>query len=452
MDAAPTPSALVARRWQAAIDDASAGRHAPCVSARPGCGRIAARSGRPTIRATSSRSQPTGRRTPHHQTDIGVDRAQRRRNRGGCGACPHVGRGDEHDQVGGIRGDFDRRRQPARQIADDGCAAASAGVDHRGQRSGLDVVAFAGTRQHAEPVPLRQRLAQRGDVEPAVLQCEIGPTQSRLFLAADHQIDATAPRVGIDKESVGRGLRKSGREQRGPRTSAACHQRRRPRPVRPSSRRDSAASDSAATSSASSAGRVMTRWAPTAIAASHSAACGSVWLSRMTCPRRGSAGSGAAAGPRGVEQHGRCSGPGLPARRLRNAWTTASTRSGGDAGRRRRASPIRRPWRGRRWLRSSAQSAGAHRPNASASSPPVDEVANCGWNGCQRGEPKTLFRNYDGLPHLSGQRKGPEKGRPPPGGEEAEVVVYQPRGVGLMHTRHKPSNPHYTHGKPKRRK
>jgi hypothetical protein len=36
--------------------------------------------------------------------------------------------------------------------------------------------------------------------------------------------------------------------------------------------------------------------------------------------------------------------------------------------------------------------------------------------------------------------------RPPPGGEEAEVVVYQPRGVGLMHTRHKPSNAHYTHG------
>jgi len=23
--------------------------------------------------------------------------------------------------------------------------------------------------------------------------------------------------------------------------------------------------------------------------------------------------------------------------------------------------------------------------------------------------------------------------------------VYQPRGVGLMHTRHKPSNAHYTH-------
>jgi hypothetical protein len=37
------------------------------------------------------------------------------------------------------------------------------------------------------------------------------------------------------------------------------------------------------------------------------------------------------------------------------------------------------------------------------------------------------------------------KGRPPPGGEEARVVVYQPRGVGLMHTQHKPSNAHYTH-------
>src|ERR1043165_5673706 len=43
-------------------------------------------------------------------------------------------------------------------------------------------------------------------------------------------------------------------------------------------------------------------------------------------------------------------------------------------------------------------------------------------------------------------RKDRKKGRPPPGGEEAEVVVYQPRGVGLIHPRHKPSNAHYTHG------
>jgi hypothetical protein len=57
------------------------------------------------------------------------------------------------------------------------------------------------------------------------------------------------------------------------------------------------------------------------------------------------------------------------------------------------------------------------------------------------------------IPQLRGSRGivryanlAPERGRPPPGGEEAEVVVYQPRGVGLMHTRHKPSDAHYTHG------
>ncbi len=56
------------------------------------------------------------------------------------------------------------------------------------------------------------------------------------------------------------------------------------------------------------------------------------------------------------------------------------------------------------------------------------------------------------FPTYPTNEKARKKGRPPPGGEEAEVVVYQPRGVGLMHTRHKPSNSHYTHGKPERRK
>jgi hypothetical protein len=59
---------------------------------------------------------------------------------------------------------------------------------------------------------------------------------------------------------------------------------------------------------------------------------------------------------------------------------------------------------------------------------------------------KTPFRNHRGRWDYPGEERGPQKGRPPPGGEEAEVVVYQPRGVGLMHTRHKPSTIHYTHG------
>jgi hypothetical protein len=54
--------------------------------------------------------------------------------------------------------------------------------------------------------------------------------------------------------------------------------------------------------------------------------------------------------------------------------------------------------------------------------------------------------------HVPNAKEPPKKGRPPPGGEEAEVVVYQPRGVGLMHTRHKPSNAHYTHAIADRRK
>jgi hypothetical protein len=72
---------------------------------------------------------------------------------------------------------------------------------------------------------------------------------------------------------------------------------------------------------------------------------------------------------------------------------------------------------------------------------------------CRLSVVKTRFRNYATVRHLSALRnRAQKKGRPPPGGEEAEVVVYQPRGVGLMHTRHKPSNAHYTHGSAGRRK
>ncbi|ASW98936.1 hypothetical protein CKJ56_02010 [Mycobacterium intracellulare subsp. chimaera] len=45
-------------------------------------------------------------------------------------------------------------------------------------------------------------------------------------------------------------------------------------------------------------------------------------------------------------------------------------------------------------------------------------------------------------------KKTREKGRPPPGGEEARVVVHQPRGVGLIHPRLRPSNAYYTHDSP----
>ena len=48
---------------------------------------------------------------------------------------------------------------------------------------------------------------------------------------------------------------------------------------------------------------------------------------------------------------------------------------------------------------------------------------------------KIAFRNYWRISGPIRKAKAPQKGTTPARGEEAEVVVYQPRGVGLMHTR-----------------
>jgi hypothetical protein len=77
----------------------------------------------------------------------------------------------------------------------------------------------------------------------------------------------------------------------------------------------------------------------------------------------------------------------------------------------------------------------------------------------QAGQTIRHVRVENHVPQLTGNEESVpnaketlEKGRPPPGGEEAEVVVYQPRGVGLMHTRRKPSNAYYTHATAEGRK
>ena len=61
-------------------------------------------------------------------------------------------------------------------------------------------------------------------------------------------------------------------------------------------------------------------------------------------------------------------------------------------------------------------------------------------------------RTLNRLPDDANLAAAVQKGRPSPGGEEARVVVHQPRGVGLMHTRPKPSEANYTHDKAPRRK
>ena len=265
-------------------------------------------------------------------------------------------------------------------------------------------------------------------VEPPCSNARSGQRNPGSSSAADHQIDSAAPRVGIDEQSIARGFGKSSREQRRACTAAAGHHGddRTPAPVVADG--DSAASDSAATSSASSAGSVMTCWAPTAIAASHSPACGSPRLSRMTRPRRGSAGP--CSGGRRRRREAR------PMPRSRLAGSAAAKRARRPhlqrrrRGRRRRASPIRRPSRGRRWLRSSAHSAGANRRDASAVRGSVDEPPL--WmNGCRTRQPKTRFRNYGGVPHLSGQRKGLEKRDDPrQGGRRRRSSCISPGGSG----------------------
>lgn len=99
---------------------------------------------------------------------------------------------------------------------------------------------------------------------------------------------------------------------------------------------------------------------------------------------------------------------------------------------------------GRRWWVSSAQPVSRADGNSSAETQSVhspEAVDN------HRKRDSATPANQIKMDGEAGESPEflPEKGRPPPGGEEARVVVYQPRGVGLMHTRRKPGNAHYTH-------
>jgi hypothetical protein len=102
-----------------------------------------------------------------------------------------------------------------------------------------------------------------------------------------------------------------------------------------------------------------------------------------------------------------------------------------------------RPWgpsKGRRHNRPSVQVGRA--PALKRSRKPQDR---------QNRRNRASLATSGQLAEMSGKTTR-DKGRPPPGGEEAEVVVYQPRGVELMHTQHKPSNDDYTHLNPESRK
>jgi hypothetical protein len=93
------------------------------------------------------------------------------------------------------------------------------------------------------------------------------------------------------------------------------------------------------------------------------------------------------------------------------------------------------------WVVSRDTGSPPVRANTSRSTAACASPARWGKSPCRAGQTTVELRD-----------PGPDKGRPSPGGEEARVVVYQPRGVGLMHTQPEPSGANYTHESSPQRK
>ena len=237
------------------------------------------------------------------------------------------------------------------KITDHGRAAAAAGVEDRAQRSGVDVAAGATTRQHADPVSLRQCVPQRGIAQPTALQRQVRPAQSRSRLRSPEPDQCHHPT----------GPRRPAAHRRAVCANAVA-KTEAPAPPRPaitpttaprrsSSRHASAALDISAINSPSCAGSVMTCCAPTAMAAWKSAASGS---ERERQARRGHA-----AAAHGARSDGRPPHRAIrPRRQSMHCGRTGRSR-GRPAirrprrhGRHRLAARGRRPATGSRWLRS----------------------------------------------------------------------------------------------------
>ena len=224
MDAAPTPSALAARRWQEASGDSSADRRAPAFRARLGCGRMAAISGTFDDARHVHRSQSGGRRAAHHEADIRIDRAQRRRDRGRRGAAPTSAVVTSTTKSAASAANSTDTRHP--HGADRRPPLRRHVVPHRSPRP----TALARCRYLSGHSTARSARRSRGNAwrnaAKSSLPCSKARSGQRnpgLSSVPDHQIDATAPRVGIDEQRIARRLRECGREQRRPGTAAASH-------------------------------------------------------------------------------------------------------------------------------------------------------------------------------------------------------------------------------------
>ena len=381
---------------------------------------------------------------------------EHRSDRRGRRARPHIARADHDDEIGGVQRGLSGVGQTTRKVADHGDSPATAGVDDGVHRPGVQFVAAPGARQHADPPVSRQRLAHCRPGQPSALQRQIGPAQARAWSRrppADrcrHPTDRGRPAVSRWQPAPGR-----------PRTMT------RPPRRAPDHRDDLAARPVVArrfTGFGELADQIhaLARAASAhaghrpSMAAAHVVVAGSAAVSTLTWARRGSAAcphrSAAASSSttaaaadqvflltgrsrcrHGPPEHRRPRPPG-PARRAspdRSAPPTRPRNPDGCVG----GAVTRPPCGARRWDTS---------PKCGF----VDRDASCAQSVSRRSPrtdgtiPATRSRQAE---HRSTREFTPEKGRPPPGGEEARVVVYQPRGVGLIHPRLRPSNAYYTH-------
>ena len=204
---AGTPVRSVTMRWQRA----ASGPLPPAAGASPrsrprqsaGSGRSVPASGSPSARATSvARSRPGA--GPRTTTDsVGAVRDGRGHHPGRGRGGAQLGRDDDERVVGRLQRDHGGVVQLPGQVDHHEVATPSGGVDGRRHRRGgqrLQVAAVPG--EHHQVTPAGQGPHQRRRVDPSVGAGERRPAQPFQLLPAEHQVEATAQRVGVDQQGA----------------------------------------------------------------------------------------------------------------------------------------------------------------------------------------------------------------------------------------------------------
>lgn len=104
-------------------------------------------------------SQPARCGPPHDQASVGVHRGNPACDAFGCGAGPHISRGEDDDEIRGFECGLGRRGRSPRHVADHRRAAPAARIDDGTEGRGVDVAASATAREHTNAALPWQRIA-----------------------------------------------------------------------------------------------------------------------------------------------------------------------------------------------------------------------------------------------------------------------------------------------------